>query len=442
MAQKSIQSIVLTNYKKHAALALQINGNSFILCGGNGAGKSSILQAIDHMIANSELADDAITEGEEAGSIELLCAANGDTYKVVRRFTKKGLGRYELRKDAGNGRFDMLTPAQERFAEIFGNVLDLSPLMDMSGKEQLAYIQQVVGKDGAATDFISETKKRVEELRTERLLCGRLLKDLKAKMNDGDFRELVNYIDEPLFDLELLEAKYVDVSELYKQKSAADLRNSYADEQISKLQSIRVKDADIEAAIQNVVDLLVSKKIDTSDIEAQIANADEINAAVDAEMTEANLRNAKIKRSEQYLQVNREIQDREAEYASYTAQIAAALGGINNGLSKMGFGEIYEGLSLEFEMDENGSIIKEGLFLRGMPFNRRQQSEGEMTKVLVMLSKAFNPDGFNYVKIGNWNELDAANQEMIIKLAHENDIQLGIEKVDNNKEIELQLIER
>jgi hypothetical protein len=64
-----------------------------------------------------------------------------------------------------------------------------------------------------------------------------------------------------------------------------------------------------------------------------------------------------------------------------------------------------------------------------------------MLKVLVMLSKAFNPDGFSFVKIYDFNLLDEENQEEILKIAKENEIQLGIEVVDSSKEVILKLIE-
>jgi DNA repair exonuclease SbcCD ATPase subunit len=442
MATKSIQQIVLTNFKKHKFLSLSIKGDSFMLIGGNGSGKSSVLQAIDHMVAQAPMPDNPVSNDESDGEIEILLAASGDTYRVRRKFTKAKLGRYELHKDAGNGRFDALTPAQERFQEIFGNVLDLSPLIDMSGAEQLKYIQEVIGKDSGVAEAIEGVKAEVKRLREERLLTGRSKKDAEAKMLDPDFRALVNFVDEKPTDLQQIEKKRTDVTELNKRLREMELVNTVADKHIETLRSIQVKDEGINIALQNVIELFEEKRQDTKSIEAEINNAAENNKKIEVELNEARIRNAKIEKSKEYANTKALIETLDKEYKAYTVEIQKQLGSISGLLTKLGLGEIYEGLSLEYIMDEDGKVEKEGVFLRGLPFNRRQQSYGEMVKILIMLSKAFNPDGFNYVKIGDFNLLDEDNQDEVLRIAEANDIQLGIEKVDHGKEVVLQLIEK
>jgi hypothetical protein len=149
-----------------------------------------------------------------------------------------------------------------------------------------------------------------------------------------------------------------------------------------------------------------------------------------------------IEKSKEFSNNKKLIADLEKEYKDYTDLIKEYLQSTSAILTQLGLGDIYEGLSLEYVMDEEGKVEQEGLFLRNLPFNRRQQSYGEMVKILIMLSKAFNPDGFNYVKIGDFNLLDEKNQNEVLAIAEANDIQLGIEKVDSSKEIVLQLIEK
>jgi len=456
MATKSIQQVVLTNFKKHKHLALQIKGDSFMLIGGNGAGKSTVLQAIDHMISerldiNSKgevvhtdvpLPDNAVSDGESDGEIEILLAASGDNYRVRRKFTKSKLGRYELHKDAGNGRFDALVPAKDRFDEIFGNVLDLSPLIDMSGAEQLKLIQSVVSKDGEVSKKLEQVKAEVKRLREERLLTGRSKKDAEAKLLDQDFRALVNYVGETPTDLAEIEKKRLDVTELNKSLREIVAVNDAADRYIFTLRGIVVKDEEINKGLQDLIKLFEAKKQDISDLERQIETADDANKKVDEELAAARLRNTKIEKSKEFANNKQLIADLEKEYKDYTDQIKEHLQSTSAILTQLGLGEIYEGLSLEYVIDEDDKVEKEGLFLRGMPFNRRQQSYGEMVKILILLSKAFNPDGFNYVKIGDFNLLDETNQNEVLAIAEANDIQLGIEKVDSSKEIVLQLIEK
>lgn len=442
MATKAIQEIVLTNAKKHKHIVLKVNGLSFMLMGGNGVGKSTILQNIDHLIANAPLPDNPVTEGEEDGEVSLILTDAGTQYKVVRKFTKSKLGRYTLSRDAGNGRWDGIMPAQERFQEIFGKVIDLSPIIDMSGKEQLSYIQEIVGKDNDVAAKIKQVEEEIKRLTEERLMTGRQKRDLEAKMNVPEFRALVNYVGEEPDDLELIRAKKIDVTALNAEYIKAEKVNTAADNHITTLRSIVVMDTDITESISNVISLFAAKKIDVTELKKQIETADETNKNIDVELEEARKRNDLIKKSVEFTQAKENIEFLAKEYDDYTKAIKEAIGSTGKQLAKLGLGEIYEGLSLEYQLNDEGKVEKEGLYLRGMPFNRRQQSYGEMVKILVALSKAFNPDGLCFVKIGYWNELDDANQEAILKLAEENDIQLGIEKVDSSKKLEIQLIER
>jgi len=314
--------------------------------------------------------------------------------------------------------------------------------MDMNGNEQVQYIQQIVGKDGEVTETIRQIEEKVKELTQERLLTGRQKRDLEAKMNIPEFRALVNYVGEPKIDLETIKEKKVDVTALNAEYTRAQLVNNTADTHIATLRGIAVKDAEILAALEAAIKLFESKKVDTTELHGKIENADKINAAVDNELEEARRHNEYIDKSVEYTQAKQNIEALGKEYDGYTAQIRETIAAIGKAMSKIGLEEIYDGLTLEYQLDEEGKVEKQGIFLRGMPFNVRQQSYGEMIRVLVALSKAFNPDGLCFVKIGHWNELDETNQEAILKLAEENDIQLGIEKVDGSKKLEIQLIER
>ena len=442
MGQKSIQQIVLTNFKKHKDLALKINGNSFILAGGNGAGKSSILQAIDHMVRQSDMPDEPLTDGEESGQIEILLADDGSLYKVRRSFTKKGLGRYELRRDAGNGRFDILTPPQERFKEIFGNCIDLTPLIYLDGAAQVEFLQSIMGSDESYKQAIRENEERIKTLTEERLLVGREKRDLEAKLLVPEFRALVNYLNEEPEDLQAIAAKAIDTSKMQSELANSMLINNTADHYIATLSSIKTKDDEINTALQSLIKKFEAKKIDAAHLQAEILNAEAHNFVVEQELREAERRNEKIEQAKELKATEERIVELNKLYNDYTAKIKEAAGMVGRSISRCDFGDIYEGLEMRYNVDDDGKVVEQGLFLRGLPFNRLQQSYGEMVKVIVILSKSLNADGFNYVSLGDWNLLDEENQAAVLDIANKYDIQLGIEKVDNNKIIELQLIEK
>lgn len=443
MATKAIEQIELTNVKQFKHLVLKVNGLSFMLLGDNGTGKSTVLQSIEHMIIpDCSLPDDPITTGESEGEISLILTASGTNYKVIRKLTKKGLGRFYLYKDAGNGRWDSQIPAVERFRELFGNVLDLSPLIDMDGAEQLEQIQKIVGKDSGVEEHIKQVEANVKLLTEDRRLKGRDKKDLENKMNDSDFRKLVNYVGEKPADIEEIRSKKVDVTALNSEYTKSELINSTAEAHISTLKGIVVLDAEINTSIKSVISLFEAKKVDTTELKKKIDSADETNAKIEKELDEAKERNELIKKSAEYTQAKENIESYGKEYDNYTKRIKDEIASIGKAMAKLGLEEVYSGLSLKYELNEEGKIVKQGLFLRDLPFNRKQQSYGEMIKILVALSKAFNPDGFSFISIGYWNELGPANQEFVLELAAKHDITLGIEKVDSSKKLEIQLIER
>jgi hypothetical protein len=222
----------------------------------------------------------------------------------------------------------------------------------------------------------------------------------------------------------------------------AQVINNAVDQHKQYLSYIKVVDVEIDDAIQKVRELLEAKRVDTADLTAKMQNAASINEGVNERIREAHEFNRLVAAAKDYSATKEAIKAAQAEYAEYTTKIKTRLGGISNMLTSLGLGDVYEGLELVYEMSEDGKVEREGLFLRGLPFNRRQQSYGEMVKVLILLSQAFNPDGINYAKIGDWNLLDEENAQTILDFAAANDVQLGIEKVDSSKEIVFQIIEK
>jgi predicted ATP-dependent endonuclease of OLD family len=451
MATKSIQELYLTNYKKHREFAAKINGNSFILQGGNGAGKSSVLQAIDDLLqtnthlnaeAQQENPDELVTVGEEEGeAVAVLQTAAGDLVRVTRKFTKRGLGRYELRVKEGD-RWQAKNPPKAIFKELFGNVLDLSPLVDMTGAEQIQLIQSILGNDKEVQAEIDKANATIKTIREERLLLGREVKDLKAKMLVPEYRALVNYVGEEPVDLDALALGYVDVTKEQAELNNAMRRNMVADNYIQTLANVQVQDAEIKHHIDEAVRLLAEKRVDVQPIEKRIADATVINEAISDEVENGRRRNALIEQAKGLAADKANLAEKEAKYDEYSQMIRGLLDAISTYTTSASIGDHYPDLEMRYELDDDGKVLHEGVYLRGLPFNRRQQSYGEMVYVLLCISKGLNPNGFNYVKIGDFNLLDAENQTRILELARREDIQLGIEKVDETKEVEVKLIEK
>lgn len=91
----AINNVKLINWKKHPHLELKLDGRNTFFVGDIAAGKSSVLDAI--MMSSMQMdwpSDSPITEGQEAGMIEIERTINGEDYIIKRNFTNTDKGRW------------------------------------------------------------------------------------------------------------------------------------------------------------------------------------------------------------------------------------------------------------------------------------------------------------------------------------------------------------
>ncbi len=86
-----IESISMKNFKSHRNSKIEFNTGISIIMGGNGAGKSSILEAISFALFkqhSGKKIDQLITMGQTKMSVELEFVSNGRKYRVFRQRSK------------------------------------------------------------------------------------------------------------------------------------------------------------------------------------------------------------------------------------------------------------------------------------------------------------------------------------------------------------------
>jgi len=86
-----IESIVMKNFKSHRNSKIEFNTGISIIMGGNGAGKSSILEAVSFALFkqhSGKKIEQLITIGQTKMSVELEFVSNGRKYKVLRQRSK------------------------------------------------------------------------------------------------------------------------------------------------------------------------------------------------------------------------------------------------------------------------------------------------------------------------------------------------------------------
>ncbi|MBI4814583.1 MAG: AAA family ATPase, partial [Methanobacterium sp.] len=86
-----IESLHINNFKSHRNTHIGFDTGISIIIGGNGAGKSSILEAVSFALFKqytSKRIEQLITIGQKRMSVEIQFNTNGRTYRVLRERTR------------------------------------------------------------------------------------------------------------------------------------------------------------------------------------------------------------------------------------------------------------------------------------------------------------------------------------------------------------------
>jgi hypothetical protein len=143
-----------------------------------------------------------------------------------------------------------------------------------------------------------------------------------------------------------------------------------------------------------------------------------------------------------------EMKRKQAEAQKLTDQLKSMQAELFERLAELPLRDVVPGMELIYEIgeDEKGrsAVKRAGLFLEELPFHRNQHSYGKLIKCIIKLSAHYNADRLNFIPIGDWNLLDPDAQAEILALPQEHpelNIQLGIEKVDGNREIQTEIVQ-
>ena len=490
--KKQIDQIVITNLKKHEKFTADPKGNHFLLVGANGAGKTTVLDLIRRLLGMKvEKPDEPIRQGAEAGAAGIYVSnANGEKYYVEEKYTKNNKGRLKFYRVNGAHK-DELTPTMERLQLAIGVPIDFSQLIDMEGEKQLDFFKENLGLDFSTYDH------NYENLFDNRTLVNREIKTLQAKLLAPELRVFGADIDtyREIKKADDFLNKKVDMRVLYDKRNAAERANeryiTAKQKQTGFQRTIEVNTENIEQLMRLLksmpeglasfpdlheqINLAFTTKlnaakrditfsdeqlkianewferndmVDIEAINAEIDAAQTTNAAIDEELRGISEWNANVEKVRNYVEAERQLKEKQAEAARITKELTEMDQILYERLSSIRLADLVPGLELIHEVGEDAKgkmvVKRAGLFMDSLPFTRSQQSYGQMLKAIIKLSAHFNAGKLNFIPIGNWNLLDDEGKAEVLALAKENPdlgIQLGIEKVDNNKEIITEIIE-
>lgn len=402
------------NVKRLKAVDITPEGNVVVIGGRNRQGKSSILDSIEYALSGKgSLPKKPVREGTEKASI--ILTLDGDPPLTIRRtITPEGGGQLTVTTADG------MRPAKpQAMLDALFSAVSFDPLAftRMPSKEQLAFLQNLVGLDFSGVDAAAK------QLYDERTAVNRDAKAVKARIDATP-----RHADAP--------AEEVSVADLVKELAAAQEKNrerSRAGEAIREAEMYvanmcrHAKDA--MRRIEDLKRQLSEAERQLADIERQRKDGEEELATIKADTARLPVvdcdpihqRIAQADGINRKVRQNRQREDLVGDHAAFVEKAASITKRLEiierekrDALEKA----CWPVPGLGFDAD--------GVTFNGIPFE--QSSQAEQLRVSVAIGAALNPElGVMLVRDGSL--LDDESLATLATLAAERDLQVWLEAV-------------
>lgn len=386
-------SLEAENFKRLKAVRIEPNERGItVIAGKNGAGKSTVLDAIQSAIGGKRATPDRpIRDGQEKGVI----VAELDDMIVKRTFTQGGGGTLTVTMADG---VKAATP-QKVLDKLFGALtFDPMAFARMKAGEQMEEVRRVAGLD------LSDLESKRDALYDRRRDAKAVLKakDLRvesfgkvAKVEPVDTAEIalkVRAIRDRADKIEHLEGKKKRMMEDYtstKERIAA-----------LEAQLLQIQESGKEVNKQLSELKAIEPEESEADLTARLESMAEVNAAV--------------RRYEEYKAAcqdrdgqTKAVDELENALEATRLEIASRIAAVKLPVSDMAFGD-------------------EGLLLNGIPFS--QASQSEQIRASVEMGIGANPE-LRLVLVRDGSLFDAEHLALLAQIAEEHDVQVLVERV-------------
>lgn len=270
--------LTVESFKRISALSLDpVDGEPVIISGDNGAGKSSVLDAV-YFALTGKGATEPLRKGDERGVINLTLGGRDQSLEVRRSFTNDS--KHLVVRDPEGGQ---LPRAQELLNGLIGALaFDPEEFVRMKDKERARALQVAAGLD---LDDLDARRKAAYDARTvaNRALkeADAALKDLGPAMKDPGEGKSAREISEKL---NARKGAVADLRDVKSQKDrleeeAEALRKTIARLQ-EELKEFEGKIADCRDKIDKLAPLAERAEKEIPDLEAEFDSIDEHNRQV------------------------------------------------------------------------------------------------------------------------------------------------------------------
>ncbi len=405
-----IISLKAENVKRLKAVEIVPEGNTVIVSGRNGQGKTSVLDSIWLALGGGNAAKDSqtsqpIRDGEKKANVSLDL---GDI-KVTRSWTASGSMTLKV-----EGKDGAVYKSPQGLLDSMTGKLSFDPLAfsRMAPEEQRKTLIELVDL-GFDPD---EMEQKIKSTYDERTAVNRELKALEARISGLGAIE-PNLPAEEVSLKELLEEAREAAQRIsYNEKMRADLvsKRKTAEMMQQELQKLREELERKETIFAETVEAgrgLAAKvaglvEPDLESINAKIGSIEEINKKVrEAKQAKALMAEADA--------VRRSADEKTAALEGMRERKEKALAAAKFPIDGLGFDEI-------------------GVTFRGVPF--AQCSSAERMKVSLSIAAALNPT-IRVIRVNDGSLLDSESMAEVERMAIERDMQVWIERVDESGKV-------
>ena len=376
------------NIKKIKAIEINPEGNTVLITGKNGEGKSSVLDSIIYAFAGGRsIPNKPIRDGESKAVIEIDIGE----YVIKKVFNRKNAFLEIIAKD-GNP----IKSPQAFLNKIVGE-LSFDPLefMGKESKIQKEILLQLVGVDFAT---IENERRNAYELRTN---SKREFNRLKAQLDNKESNPNISTAEKSASEL------INKISAEKNKQNRLDALYSQADELLKNIDFLK---AQIKVSEQNL-DLIQEEKITI-----------ELN---DVKKMETELNSIEEKNKE--IRENNKLKEIEDKIGNFGGEIFF----YDEKIEKIDKEKIR--MIKEAKMPITGlSFSDDEVLFNNIPLN--QVNSADQFKVCLAMGMALNPK-LKVILFKNGSLLDSKNMKIINQMIEEKDYQVWLEKVDENGKV-------
>lgn len=387
-------------FKRLSAVEITPEGNTVIISGRNGQGKSSVLDAIWLALGGGNAVKDSATtvpikDGEANAVVRLDL---GDII-VTRKWTANGS---TLTVEGADGR---KYNSPQTLLDTLVGAISFDPLSfsKMPAAEQRMQLLSLTTLPIDPDKLDADRR----ELYDKRTIVNRDIKVLQAELSGTPYTEGVGDEEVSISDI----AKRISVEQEQLNKIQSFRR--YLDEDREKAESLRAEIAQKTKELYELVEKITkAEALSSAFVEPNIEKTQ-------ADLENAEQRNRLVRQNKKHNELKLKAKTKTAESDALTQQIEAI-----DKTKKDAF------LNARFPVP-GLSVDDDGVLYNGIPF--RQCSSAEQLKICVAIASALNPK-IRVIRVADASLLDSESLNAIATMADEQDIQIWLERVTDGKE--------